>query len=421
MLKDLNNTLNSERKFFDIIELDKFKEEDARIIYNYLNKNMELVPFGYYLKRYIFKNSDFDCDFDKVDLKEYQYIITESFSENRAPKSFKETSSKMSVLAKNWLTQYSVSREIVFLLGFGLRMSAEDVSEFLQKALGEHDFNFKSPFETICYFCYKNRLKYHDYLRLCREYEELPINKKPVILGETFGIKTGLRYVSSEDELMVKLAEIKTENAGSLFSVSAKKCFDELYNKVRAIIAKRYNKDEEFAAYKKAAIYLKKLENSERVSIEEKCERAEKIRKSAKIYGIEDISPADVEKAICRGVQPDKNGNLTKFSKSTLAKHFKNKRMSRKHISDVLDGKIDVDRFDLVTMSFFIHAMDGKIDNNTKRYTNFVNETNKILKKSNMGELYIANPYECFLQMCILSDYPMDTYADVFEQSFGEE
>ena len=38
-----------------------------------------------------------------------------------------------------------------------------------------------------------------------------------------------------------------------------------------------------------------------------------------------------------------------------------------------------------------------------------------------MGPLYIANPYECFLLMCILTDGPLGTYADVWELSCQAE
>ena len=38
-----------------------------------------------------------------------------------------------------------------------------------------------------------------------------------------------------------------------------------------------------------------------------------------------------------------------------------------------------------------------------------------------MGELYVANPYECFILMCILSDDPLGTYADVWEMAYDTE
>ena len=37
-----------------------------------------------------------------------------------------------------------------------------------------------------------------------------------------------------------------------------------------------------------------------------------------------------------------------------------------------------------------------------------------------MGEIYLANPYETFLLMCMLSDYPMGTYSDVLELSYRQ-
>ena len=35
-----------------------------------------------------------------------------------------------------------------------------------------------------------------------------------------------------------------------------------------------------------------------------------------------------------------------------------------------------------------------------------------------MGPLYIANPYECFILMCLLSEDPLGTYSDVLEVSY---
>ena len=35
-----------------------------------------------------------------------------------------------------------------------------------------------------------------------------------------------------------------------------------------------------------------------------------------------------------------------------------------------------------------------------------------------LGELYISNPYECFVLMCILSEDPLGPYADVWEKSY---
>ena len=58
-------------------------------------------------------------------------------------------------------------------------------------------------------------------------------------------------------------------------------------------------------------------------------------------------------------------------------------------------------------------------DANAKaRYMSFIETTNRYLGQCLFGELYIANPYECFVLMCILSEDPLGIYADVLEMSY---
>ncbi len=417
---NLDFTLHSEEEFYDTVDMSEFADDDAESIFAHLNRKIKLIPFGDYLKRYIYNKAGFDEPFEEIDIKEYQGIIIESFAENYTPKSFVPTSSKLSALAKNWLTQTAVSRQTIFLLGFGLNMSVEDVSKFLVRAQRERDFNFRNPFEIICWYCYKNGYKYPKFEQLLESYENLPMNTKATLFDATIGIRDWFQSIATEDGLMQKLSEIKTENNGKFFSVSAKRAFDNLYGAACDIIAQKYNEDEEAAAHTKASEYLDKHSNSEILSIEEKLLRASKIRDDYKRYIRADITEADAEKFLCCGVPFDSKGNLMKFSGSALAKHFNNKRMSRQHIRDILNCKVDVDRFDLITLSFFNIAMDDTITNNKKRYVRFTDETNKILAECCMGDLYITNPYECFLLMCILSDCPMGAYADVLEKSFEE-
>ena len=61
-----------------------------------------------------------------------------------------------------------MKRETVFLLGFGLRMSTEDVSDFLTRVLREQDFDFHNPEEVIYWYCYRNHLGYYK----AEEYKE---------------------------------------------------------------------------------------------------------------------------------------------------------------------------------------------------------------------------------------------------------
>ncbi len=56
--------------------------------------------------------------------------------------------------------------------------------------------------------------------------------------------------------------------------------------------------------------------------------------------------------------------------------------------------------------------------NKRERYFSFINSTNRLLEGCGLGELYISNPYECFVLMCLLSEDPLGTYADVWELSY---
>lgn len=415
---NLDFTMKSEDDFYETVDMSEFMDEDADLIYNHLHKKMRIIPFCDYLKRYIFNKAEIGGNIEDVAIREYQEIIISSFSENNTPKSFEPTSSKLSALTKNWLTQTAVKRQTIFLLGFGLNMSVSDVSKFLTNAQGERDFNFKNPFEIVCWYCYKKGYKFPKFVQLMEVYEDLPYVETPVFYDATVGIRDLFYSIETEDGLMKKLAEIKFENKGKLYSVSAKKKFDELYAKVRNIIAEEYNREERERVRRFASEYLESQGESMAFSYEAKREKYDRILSSAKIYSVDDISEADVEKYLCCGIPFDGRGNLLKFSKSTLYGHLNNKRMSRQHIHEILSEKTEVDRFDLITLCFFIHAMDESVKNSKTRYIEFVDDVNSVLKSCYMGELYVANPYECFLLMCTLSEWPMGAYSDVFEMSY---
>ena len=151
-VKDFEFTRKAAQKFRQVVSLDSFEDEDADVIFHYLYKEMELVSFGDYLKRYVYERAELEEPFSQVPQEVYREIV-ESFKETYTPKSMSPTSAKLSSLVNNWLTQASVKRETVFLLGFGLRMSTEDVSDFLTRVLREQDFDFHNPEEVIYWYC----------------------------------------------------------------------------------------------------------------------------------------------------------------------------------------------------------------------------------------------------------------------------
>ena len=172
-VKDFEFTRKAAQKFRQVVSLESFEDEDADVIFHYLYKEMELVSFGDHLKRYIYERADLEEPFADVTQDIYRDIVLESFKETCTPKSMNPTSTKLPSLVNNWLNQASVKRETVFLLGFGLRMSAEDVSDFLTRVLREQDFDFHNPEEVIYWYCYCHHLGYHKAEEFKQKYAEM--------------------------------------------------------------------------------------------------------------------------------------------------------------------------------------------------------------------------------------------------------
>ena len=59
-------------------------------------------------------------------------------------------------------------------------------------------------------------------------------------------------------------------------------------------------------------------------------------------------------------------------------------------------------------------------DDPFNRYKHFLDEIQDILLRCGMGEIYIVNPYECFLLMCLLTDCPLAVFSEIWEKSYEE-
>ena len=383
-VKDFEFTRKAAQRFRQVVELDSFEEKDTEVIFHYLYKEMDLVSFGDHLKRYIYERAGLEEPFAQVPQEVYREIALESFKETCTPKSMNPTSTKLSALINNWLTQASVKRDTVFLLGFGLRMSAGDVSDFLTRVLREQDFDFSNPEEVIYWYCYTHHYLYAKAQEYKEKYKELV---PAAIQNDTAACGGGL-MIDTEEKLMEYLAGLK---AGWVDPRSEKsQAFQEfmrLLEQAKQVIADLYQKDED--------------------------EKGRHRRWTA-----ENITPSDLEKVICNGIPINKMGNLKKMSASILAKHFSQKRFSRQRITNILNHKFPVERFDLLTLEFFIISQKMQDEDPYQRYHHFIEEGQKLLEKCGMSDIYIVNPYECFLLMCMLTDCPLAVFSEIWEKSY---
>ena len=385
--QDFEFTKRAALRFREVVNLDSFEDEDSNVIFRYLYKEMELVSFGDHLRRYIYERSGLEEPFADVPTETYREIALDSFQETRTPKSMNPTSTKLPALLNNWLSQASVKRETVFLLGFGLRMTADDVSNFLTRVLREQDMDLHNPEEAIYWYCYTKQLPYSKADELKKKYAGI----SPAVRTEDMPLLyKKAQEIETEEDLLEYLSYLKAgwDDPKSEKSRAFME-FMRLLEHSREIIAAMYQKDEE-----------------------------EKGRD--KIWTARDITPADLEKVICNGIPVNEMGNLKKMSASTLARHFSQKRFSRQRITSILNHKFPVERFDLLTLEFFIISQEMFEEDPYIRYRHFIHEAQSILEECGMGELYIVNPYECFLLMCLLTDCPLAVFSEIWEKSYEE-
>ena len=421
-IRDYNFTDAAWESLYDAVDNTQFLDKDAQLIYDSLKHRLKIRSFGDYLKRYIYLKTGLSEPFTEISLKEYQLIIRSSFSDNHTPASFSPTTAKLSALSKNWLTQQTVKRNVVFLLGFGLDMSVDDVNMFLTKALREQEINPKNPFEVICWYCYHNHYNYLKFEQLWQLYNDTPPNSLDIgriYSNQTIGVRNSMYSIHNDTTLIAHLAKLKANKKMSAMSLTARKCFDALYDEARDLIAKMYNAYEVEEFENAVQEYIHKLSYSDRLYDSEKQKRIEQFRSRKKVFHREDITESDIEHIICAAIPIDRHGNLTPSKASKLNEQFAGKRFSRQRIADILSGNTEVTRFDLITLNFFVFSQKlDEYSNPKERYLEFHDSMDTLLEKCFLGKVYIQNPYECFVLMCILSDDPLGTYADVWELSY---
>ena len=415
-------TMKSGRIVASIPKSAEYQEDDSSAIFTMLQEQLKPVDFSFYLKRYIYKAAGYQVDFNSVSQDEYLETIAEAFSSKGVPISLKPTSTRPRAAIKNWLTQKTVSRETIIMLAFGLDMSLEDVNSFLSKALQESSLNPKDPVETICWYCLKNRLGYYHFRQLLSKYEQLPgtpDQKKSIENTRTQHLRTEVDNICDEKTLLKYLNQLRAINGLSRQSIEARLLFDQLYDEARVMIADLNNSIEEEKKEVEISRLKDELSRNDRLYDEQKLEKLRKAAEEQKHWTKEDITPVSFEEVLFSAVPRDRNGNLLPMKGSVLNEQFRGKRLNRQHIQEILDGTGSINRYDLATMSFFVLSQRKDLaDDSIRRYHTFIEYTSEILDRCGMGKLYVANPYEAFLMICMLTDYPLGTYADVWEMSY---
>lgn len=392
-VRDYEYTRKSVLNLSQIVDSQQFANQDSETIFRYLQNEMEIVSFGDYLKRYIYRKTGVSTPFADLDDSFYISVINDSFKMNRAPYAFKETTTRRSTTVKSWLRNASVRRSQVFLLGFGLGMDDKDVSDFLTKVLKEQDLRFNDPDETIYWHCFHCGRPYSYALAMQKYYAGIQPGQDtdPSFWKAVMGsLKI---YLSNEDKLKEYLVFLKLHQGDHRDTVSRE--FKSLYDRAVQAAGKLLSDEEWFS------------------------------KETGELIGSADgnytVNPADIEAILCSGIPLTGSKNLSPINRSTLSGAFQKKRMSRQRISRIMTGKAEADRFDIITLLFLVYAITVEPDWPTERYMKYIDEANEILDLCNMMGIYPVNPYESFVLMCLLTEEPLSVYNDVWEMSYKEK
>jgi len=417
-------TSNAKHTFIRTIsDLTSDTNIDSSVIYKQLEDNLNSIPFCDFLQRYIFLKTGMNGDYDSVPLSEYINILELSFQENNTPISFHPVATRKHTMFKNWLTQKSVHRNVVLLLAFGLQMDADDVNLFLLHALHEPGLNFRDPKEILCWYCYQKRYQYPRFLYLTEQLgQDHTVAAYPIGDLSTQRIRNTILHIYDDDELLSFLSSMYTEGNASKYHRTIQTWFSKLYHEAQCFIAELYTETELENAKENAKRYREKSSQSTRLYDFQKEKGIIDRKQKYRIYHPDDISGSDIERILYSGIPRDRHGNLLPNIKSSLYDQFQGKRLLRQNIHEILHEQREADRYDLLTLLFLVHC--SKVSENVLpqvRLDHFIRDANYMLQECSMGNLYIANPYESFLLMCILSDEPLTTFGDIWEMSYQNE
>lgn len=366
-VRDFDFTRKAMQGISRVITSEDFEDMDVDAIFDYLLNEMEIVVFKDYLKRYIYERAGIRDPFSKVQDDVYLDIILDSFEQNRAPVSLTPTTVKRRAMVKRWLDQDSVNRQTVFALGFGLRMTERDVSDFLTKVIKETDFDDLDPWECVYRYCYSKNLPY----------------------AKAVSIMNGTAVSEDADEKAIseKIRELKEKGRDDTQDRRTR-AFQAVYQECRQLVAGLYQEENDTGD-------------------------------GSKVWKPDDIGPSDIEKMLCDGIPVTGSGNRMKMSSSLLNRQFRQKRITRQRLDSLLKGELEIERYDLITLQFLISSQQEDEDPR-KRCILFLDKMNMILTGCGMQAVYPANPYEAFILMCLLTEMPLLTYYDVWERSYED-
>ena len=400
-----------------------------------LEKSYAKYLFGDYLKRMVYELYIFPEDDGRkiTEIPEDEYIkdIQQIFKENgmkgvgtlQFGGSTRLTPSNL----KRWMGMpcYQVSRELVFLFGFGFNMFAEQVEELLTKVIGQAGFDFRSAQETIYYWCLKQNRGYsglrewqEKYMEIQEEAEE---QKESGIYEEKEECAGGARTryykekavrITDEDGFKEYLRELERIRRDTRNRITARETLNIVVNILWYELSKERRGETKWL---ELLIEQKEAEGD----AQNRTKRTQREIKTMQKYWRE-VSLEPLIQSIWQEEDPVAISEKSRKLASLLPDMWK-----KRSLQDKLNGESRVRKEDILTGVFLTYAhqlekqmpyMSGEEKDYMVRVETYVEDVNTYLEQCGMGEFYIVQPYEIFLVLCLLYDKPYSFFLSVWKE-----
>lgn len=289
----------------------------------------------------------------------------------------------------NWLVtgvvaHNSIARENVYKLCFALKMNAHQTEEFFLKGYLDRPFNYKSLYETVCFFCLNNqgRYRYSDVARIIAAIEAAPLKENSTSPEFTVMIRSNVLACSTEEDL-IKYWQQESASFG-LSKYAAKSEVDALLKR----------------CYEVAPKHLRSKINTPGALLEEIFDyRARRVEGGEKRYAFSIAKSSFPDSIKLNFPDPQKIWKILKDLK-------KNTNLST---DDMLRKAIIVLNF----YAFF--AENDRRIKNPRKYgqpsmrplEEFTAQMNLCLERCGYVKLYWLNPFDWMFGYCAKQNYPL--------------
>ena len=390
-----------------------------------LEKSYAKYLFGDYLKRMVYELYIFPEDDGRkiTEIPEDEYIkdIQQIFKENgmkgvgtlQFGGSTRLTPSNL----KRWMGMpcYQVSRELVFLFGFGFNMFAEQVEELLTKVIGQAGFDFRSAQETIYYWCLKQNRGYSGLREWQEKYmeiqEEVEEQKERGIYEEKEECAGGARTryykekavrITDEDGFKEYLRELERIRRDTRNRITARETLNIVVNILWYELSKERRGETKWL---ELLIEQKEAEGDAQNRTKRTQREIKTMQKYWREVSLEDPVAISEKSRKLASLLPD--------------------MWKKRSLQDKLNGESRVRKEDILTGVFLTYAhqlekqmpyMSGEEKDYMVRVETYVEDVNTYLEQCGMGEFYIVQPYEIFLVLCLLYDKPYSFFLSVWKE-----